>query len=36
MAVATDSVLDIPGVQLDLNTPSAIARFIRQWIKKED
>ena len=36
MAVATDSVLDIPCVQLDLNTPSAIAQFIRQWIKKED
>ncbi|MHB8980428.1 MAG: molybdopterin-guanine dinucleotide biosynthesis protein B [Acidithiobacillus ferrooxidans] len=36
MAVATDGVLDIPCVQLDLNTPSAIAQFIRQWIKKED
>ncbi|MCR2830568.1 molybdopterin-guanine dinucleotide biosynthesis protein B [Acidithiobacillus ferrooxidans] len=36
MAVATDGVLDIPFVQLDLNTPSAIAQFIRQWIKKED
>ena len=36
MAVATDGVLDIPRVQLDLNTPSAIAQFIRQWIEKED
>ncbi|MDD2746558.1 MAG: molybdopterin-guanine dinucleotide biosynthesis protein B [Acidithiobacillus ferrooxidans] len=36
MAVATDGVLPIPGVQLDLNTPSAIAQFIRQWIEKED
>ncbi|MCK9189343.1 molybdopterin-guanine dinucleotide biosynthesis protein B [Acidithiobacillus sp.] len=36
MAVATDSVLDLPCVQLDLNAPSAIAQFIWQWIKKGD
>ena len=36
MAVATDGVLHIPGVQLDLNMPSVIAQFIRQWIEKED
>ena len=36
MAVATESALDTTCAQLDLNTPSAIAQFIRQWIKKED
>lgn len=36
LAVVTDTVLDIPQPQLNLNDPPAVAVFLRRWIHEED